>query len=187
MKKGRSLKQSLGLLCGLIAAACAVLYSITLVYVLETAENKLMASVMDDMLQTVVTADILQGKPPRLDQVTRLYIEGDPTRQIPELFKNYPQGYTEFTDGEDLHTYTKIIDGKRYVLTRHQGNFEIWERHLFRIGVVGFLLLIAICSFVGWYLGRKLLSPLGQLTKEAVRAEGLNLHGRNFQGLLAGQ
>lgn len=87
MKKGRSLKQSLGLLCGLIAAACAVLYSITLVYVLETAENKLMASVMDDMLQTVVTADILQGKPPRLDQVTRLYIEGDPTRQIPELFK----------------------------------------------------------------------------------------------------
>ena len=71
MKKGRSLKQSLGLLCGLIAAACAVLYSITLVYVLETAENKLMASVMDDMLQTVVTADILQGKPPRLDQVTR--------------------------------------------------------------------------------------------------------------------
>lgn len=91
MKKGRSLKQSLGLLCGLIAAACAVLYSITLVYVLETAENKLMASVMDDMLQTVVTADILQGKPPRLDQVTRLYIEGDPTRQIPELFKNYPR------------------------------------------------------------------------------------------------
>ena len=90
MKKGRSLKQSLGLLCGLIAAACAVLYSITLVYVLETAENKLMASVMDDMLQTVVTADILQGKPPRLDQVTRLYIEGDPSRQIPELFKNYP-------------------------------------------------------------------------------------------------
>ena len=87
MKKGRSLKQSLGLLCGLIAAACAVLYSITLVYVLETAENKLMASVMDDMLQTVVTADILQGKPPRLDQVTRLYIEGDPTRQIPELLK----------------------------------------------------------------------------------------------------
>ena len=77
MKKGRSLKQSLGLLCGLIAAACAVLYSITLVYVLETAENKLMASVMDDMLQTVVTADILQGKPPRLDQVTRLYIEGE--------------------------------------------------------------------------------------------------------------
>lgn len=68
-------------------------------------------------------------------------------------------GYTEFTDGEDLHTYTKIINGKRYVLTRHQGNFEIWERHLFRIGVVGFLLLIAICSFVGWYLGRKPLSP----------------------------
>ena len=180
MKKGLSLKQSLGVLCGLIAASCAVLYSITLVYVLETAENKLMASVMDDMLQTVVTADILQGKPPRLDQVTRLYIEGDPTRQIPELFKNYPQGYTEFTDGEDLHTYTKIIDGKRYVLTRHQGNFEIWERHLFRIGVVGFLLLIAICSFVGWYLGRKLLSPLGQLTKEAVRAEGLIQNGKIY-------
>lgn len=172
MTKGRSLKQSLGMLCGVIAAACAVLYSITLVYVLETAESKLMASVMDDMLQTVVTADILQGKPPRLDQVSRLYIEGDPSREIPDLFRHNPQGYTEFTDGEDLHTYTKIINGKRYVLTRHQGNFEIWERHLFRIGVVGFLLLIAICSFVGWYLGRKLLSPLGQLTKEAVRAEG---------------
>lgn len=79
MTKGRSLKQSLGMLCGVIAAACAVLYSITLVYVLETAESKLMASVMDDMLQTVVTADILQGKPPRLDQVSRLYIEGDPS------------------------------------------------------------------------------------------------------------
>lgn len=82
MTKGRSLKQSLGMLCGVIAAACAVLYSITLVYVLETAESKLMASVMDDMLQTVVTADILQGKPPRLDQVSRLYIEGDPSREI---------------------------------------------------------------------------------------------------------
>lgn len=42
MTKGRSLKQSLGMLCGVIAAACAVLYSITLVYVLETAESKLM-------------------------------------------------------------------------------------------------------------------------------------------------
>ena len=81
MKRGRSLKQSLGMLCGVIAAACAVLYSITLVYVLETAESKLMASVMGDMLQTVVTADI-------------------------------------------LHTYTKIINGKRYVLTRHQGNLR---------------------------------------------------------------
>ena len=180
MTKGRSLKQSLGMLCGVIAAACAVLYSITLVYVLETAESKLMASVMDDMLQTVVTADILQGKPPRLDQVSRLYIEGDPSREIPNLFRHNPQGYTEFTDGEDLHTYTKIINGKRYVLTRHQGNFEIWERHLFRIGVVGFLLLIAICSFVGWYLGRKLLSPLGQLTKEAVRAEGLIQNGKIY-------
>lgn len=180
MTKGRSLKQSLGMLCGVIAAACAVLYSITLVYVLETAESKLMASVMDDMLQTVVTADILQGKPPRLDQVSRLYIEGDPSREIPDLFRHNPQGYTEFTDGEDLHTYTKIINGKRYVLTRHQGNFEIWERHLFRIGVVGFLLLIAICSFVGWYLGRKLLSPLGQLTKEAVRAEGLIQNGKIY-------
>ena len=180
MTKGRSLKQSLGMLCGVIAAACAVLYSITLVYVLETAESKLMASVMDDMLQTVVTADILQGKPPRLDQVSRLYIEGDPSREIPDLFRHNPRGYTEFTDGEDLHTYTKIINGKRYVLTRHQGNFEIWERHLFRIGVVGFLLLIAICSFVGWYLGRKLLSPLGQLTKEAVRAEGLIQNGKIY-------
>ena len=105
---------------------------------------------------------------------------GETCSEICELFKNYPQGYTEFTDGEDLHTYTKIIDGKRYVLTRHQGNFEIWERHLFRIGVVGFLLLIAICSFVGWYLGRKLLSPLGQLTKEAVRAEGLIQNGKIY-------
>lgn len=69
MKRGRSLKQSLGMLCGVIAAACAVLYSITLVYVLETAESKLMASVMGDMLQTVVTADILPGKPPRLDHI----------------------------------------------------------------------------------------------------------------------
>lgn len=94
MKKGRSLKQSLGMLCGVIAAACAVLYSITLVYVLETAESKLMASVMDDMLQTVVTADILQGKPQRLDQVSRLYIEGDPSREIPDLFRHNPQGYT---------------------------------------------------------------------------------------------
>lgn len=90
MTKGRSLKQSLGMLCGVIAAACAVLYSITLVYVLETAESKLMASVMDDMLQTVVTADILQGKPPRLDQVSRLYIEGDPSREIPDLFRHNP-------------------------------------------------------------------------------------------------
>ena len=121
MKKGRSLKQSLGLLCGLIAAACAVLYSITLVYVLETAENKLMASVMDDMLQTVVTADILQGKPPRLDQVTRLYIEGDPTRQIPELFKNYPQGYTEFTDGEDTETYQYDDFGQMTSYTKNDG------------------------------------------------------------------
>ena len=130
MKKGRSLKQSLGLLCGLIAAACAVLYSITLVYVLETAENKLMASVMDDMLQTVVTADILQGKPPRLDQVTRLYIEGDPTRQIPELFKNYPQGYTEFTDGEDLHTYTKIIDLGTASFPNRRGRISSFNRYL---------------------------------------------------------
>ena len=124
MKRGRSLKQSLGMLCGVIAAACAVLYSITLVYVLETAESKLMASVMGDMLQTVVTADILQGKPPRLDQVSRLYIEGDPSREIPDTFRHNPQGYTEFTDGADLHTYTKIINGKRYVLTRHQGNLR---------------------------------------------------------------
>ena len=33
---------------------------------------------------------------------------------------------------------------------------------------------------MGWYLGRKLLSPLGQLTKEAVRAEGLIQNGKIY-------
>lgn len=180
MKKRKSLKKSLGILCGTIAALCAVLYSATLFYVLHTAESKLMASTMDDMLTTVVTYDVLLGKPPRLDQASRLYIEGDRAHDIPAVFKNFPLGYTEFTDGEDLHTYSKVINGKRYLLTRHQGNFEVWERRLFLAGILGFLALIAVCFSLGYFLARRMISPLDTLTKEANQAEDLIKNGRIY-------
>ena len=102
MKKGRSLKQSLGLLCGLIAAACAVLYSITLVYVLETAENKLMASLMDDMLQE---GDVHENERPVQHSVV-------------------------FQTAEDMDSFKNEVINKGFVITRGDEDLELIVLHI---------------------------------------------------------
>ena len=180
MNKRITLRRKIGYLCAAIAAISAILYSASLFYVLHSAESRLMASVMDDMIDNVVVYDIKHGRPPRLDSLTRLYIEGDPRYPIPQVFANLDPGYQEYTTGEDLHLYTKFIDGKRYVLTRHQGDFEVWEKRLLAIGIVFFILLVFDSGFCGWFFSRKLLSPLAALTHEAQRAERLIQNGRVY-------
>lgn len=186
MNKRITLRRKIGYLCAAIAAVSAILYSACLLYVLHSAESRLMASVMDDMIDNVVVYDIKHGRPPRLDSLTRLYIEGDERYPIPPVFADFSPGYHEYTTGEDLHIYTKFIDGRRYVLTRHQGDFEIWERRLFATGVFLFIFLVFASGFCGWFFSRRLLSPLATLTNEAKRAERLIQNGRVYSEQIFG-
>jgi signal transduction histidine kinase len=100
---------------------------------------------------------------PRLDQFSRLYIAEDPVHDIPERFAGIPDGYSEYTSGEDLHIFVKTIDNKKYVLTRSQYEFEKWERKLFLKGLF-ILFAISLVSFgLGFWMAKRPFRPIDRL------------------------
>ena len=139
-----------------------LIYSCCMIYILLEAEAQLMTSAMESMLTETIDDDLSYGAPPRLDPFSRLYIEHDTKYEIPERFRNLPEGYSEYTDGEDLHVFVKTINGKKYIMTRSQDEFENWERHLFFTGLALLSAIVLISLALGLWMAQTILPPAGQ-------------------------
>lgn len=171
MRKPWSLKKLIAVSISLTIIVIAIIYSSLLYFIVHSAEHQLMGSTMSSILNGIMTYDISQGQSPRLDHFSRLYIEGDPTRPIPDAFKNLPLGYVEVVRGEDLHVYSMMYDGKRVVLTRNQELFETWEQGVF-LGIFIFFVALVFFSFIfSHWLSKRMLKPLDRLTIKAAEAE----------------
>ena len=121
---------------------------------------------MESTLTAIVANDLAQDKPPRLDQYSRLYVAEDPVYGIPARFSGLPDGYSEYTDGEDLHIFVKEIGDKRYILTRNQDEFENWERKLFLKGLILLSAIGMISLGLGFWMVKHSFRPMDRLLDE---------------------
>lgn len=161
-----TIKTRIAVFYALTVLAIGIIYSGCLMYVVFETETQLMSSTMDSMVTEIVNNDLAHGKPPRLDQFSRFYIAEDPVHDIPERLAGIPDGYSEYTSGEDLHIFAKTINNKKYVLTRSQHEFEKWERKLFLKGLF-ILFAISLVSFgLGFWMAKRSFQPIDRLMNE---------------------
>lgn len=180
MRKEWSLKKLIAISISLTIICIALIYTGLIYMTIHSAENQLMGSAMSSTLNGIMTYDISQGQHPRLDQFSRLYIEDDPVRPIPEAFKDLPLGYVEVVKGEDLHVYSMLYNGKRVVLTRNQELFESWEIKVFIGILVFFAALVCFSFFFAHWLSKRLLKPLDRLTLKAAEADKALQNGQIY-------
>lgn len=166
MKWYQTIKTRFALFYAATALVLGIIYSGCMVYIQLNTEAQLMTSTMDSMLMEIVEEDIQKGKVPRLDSLSAVYIQGDSVRPIPRQFRNIPDGYSEFTDDEELHVYAKTINGKQYVLTRLQEDFENWEHQQFIKGLILLGIVMFISFGLGFYAIRHSFRPLDRLMSE---------------------
>ncbi len=169
------------------ALVIGLIYSCCMIYILLEAEAQLMTSAMESMLEETVDDDLSNGASPRLDPFSHLYIEHDATYEIPERFRNLPEGYSEYTKDEDLHIFVKTINGKKYIMTRSQDEFENWERQLFFTGLALLSAIVLISLALGLWMARQSFRPLDKLLDETRRLNQALKEGRLDTESFSGQ
>ena len=160
------------------ALVIGLIYSCCMIYILLEAEEQLMTSAMESMLMETIDDDLSYGDPPRLDPFSHLYIEHDATYEIPERFRNLPDGYSEYTNGEDLHIFVKTVNGKKYIMTRSQDEFENWERQLFLNGLALLSVIVLVSLALGLWMAKQSFHPLDKLLDETRRLNQALKEGR---------
>ena len=169
------------------ALVIGLIYSCCMIFILLEAEAQLMTSTMESMLMETIQDDLSNGNPPELDSFSHLYIEHDAIYEIPERFRNLPSGYSEYTDGEDLHIFVSVVDGKKYVLTRSQYEFENWERQLFIEGIALLSAIVLVTLVLGFWIARRSFRPMDLLLDETRRLNRALKEGRLEAGSFSGQ
>lgn len=163
----KTLRSQFIFLCASMTLIFGVIFGLGFMWLVSSVECRLMGSVMKSDIESAVFYDISRGEAPRVDQFSRLYIEGDKVRDVPERFKSLKEGYSEYLDGEDLHVYKETIDGKVYVLTRQQGEFETWEQGLFTHMALLFTALIALLVSLSVFIANRAARPAQKLVRES--------------------
>lgn len=166
MKWYQTIKARFALFYAVTALVLGIIYSGCMVCLQLNTESQLMTSTMDSMLVEAVEQKIQKGKDPKMDALSAIYIKDDPIRPIPKRFKNIPDGYSEYTDDEELHVYAKTINGKRYILIRLQEDFEDWEHQQFIKGLVLLGLVMLVAFILGFYVIQHSFKPLDRLMAE---------------------
>jgi signal transduction histidine kinase len=166
-----SVKGKFSLLFACLAFVITAVYSIAVVLILFSAEKLLMSSYMESTLDGIIHYDLNQGNSPRLDQFSRLYVEGDPVRPIPERLLTLKDGYTEIFGDEDLHVFQMRVSGRKYVLTRYQGDFEEWEQEIWIYGSILFIVLLVTALLFGHFLAKRAVGPITKLAGETKKLE----------------
>ncbi len=187
MKWFQTIKAKFALFYAITALVLAALYSGCMIYIQLNTEAMLMTSTLDSILMESIDDDLAKGEQPKLDALTELYIENDPIRPIPYQFKNLPEGYSEYIDDEELHVYIKTVNGKRYVLTRLQEDFENWEHQQLMRGIILLGVVMLIAFGIGFWAIRKSFEPLDRLLIETRGLERKLQEGIFDDRLFSGQ
>lgn len=176
----KTIKSQFVFLFVFIVALISLCYSGASYFLLHSAEKQLMGMSMENDLRGIYHYDIMQKLPPRVDQYSRLYIEGDPVRDIPPQYQSLPEGYSEYLNGEELHIFKQTLGGKVYILTTNQGDFENWERTVYLVGGIIFIALLGLAALLGWYFSKLMLNPISKLVKESEAMERDLMSGRIY-------
>ncbi|MBX9764925.1 MAG: HAMP domain-containing histidine kinase [Pseudomonadaceae bacterium] len=151
------------------------LFSLSIVAVVHFIEEDLVSDELDRELSKVLLEDIQQGRPPRLDSMTRFFSSEHAHYKIPEQFSDLSAGFNEVVDGADAYyVFSRKENGQTYLLAQEQHEFEAHEQALFDVVLAGFLLTVVGAWGLGLIMARKVMAPLSRLAQQVRHRDQLH-------------
>lgn len=177
MKSKQPLATRLVIAFVLMTVIVGGVFSLGIVAVVHSIEERLVSEELQRQLETVVAQDLPNGRAPRLDSATQFYALGSEQYPVPKQVRKQPTGFSELVLNEDeaYYIYSQEIDGQRYFLQQEQNEFEERERILFRVVLGGFLLSVMAAWLLGLIMARKVISPVERLARQVLHRDQLNL------------
>src|SRR5690606_36202446 len=90
-----------------------------------------------------------------------------------DLLRLGPGFHEVFRGDRAYHGFVQQVDGRKYVLLQDQSGFEDREQLLFAVVLVGFVLSLALSGLLGWLLARKVIEPVGRLSRQVRQPDQL--------------
>ncbi len=170
LKKNQQLSRRIIVAFVLMAAVISALFSVGVIVVVKVVESQLLSNTLHDDL-TLAMARYSEGRDLDLLPGSRFY--HDNTDQVdewnapPDWLKNLNTGFHEvFRDGEAFHALVYQQGDEKFLFLRDQTNFERRERALFLIVVAGFVLSVVAAWVLGYFLARRIMSPVSRLAQQ---------------------
>lgn len=143
------------------------IFSLGIVAIVHQIEEHLVTEDMYRELHTIIDNNLRNNLPLRLDADTRFFASNVSGYEIPAGLAGTPEGFSEFFDGERaFYVFAQTINGRRYLLTQDQHEFEAHEQVLFDVVLAGFVLSVLGAWGLGWLMARKAMMPVSRLARQ---------------------
>ena len=151
----------------LMTALVSGVFSVGIVAAVYFVEMHLVSTDLKGELNYVLNEEAGQNRLLRLDSDTHFFASDDPDHPIPEQYTGLKEGFSEVFEGDDAYyAYVLQRDGKTYMLTQSQQDFEARERSLFAIVAAGFVLTMLGAWALGMGTARRIMAPVSRLAQQ---------------------
>lgn len=141
--------------------------SLCIVLVIHFLEQEIILGTLDETMNRVLVDDYWQGKAPRLNTDTRLFVSDDPEYAIPAQFSQAREGFSEVLNKDGSYwVYARHTGERRYLLVQDQSEFESHEQTLLHVLFAGFLLTVASAYVLGKISAKKVMAPIRRLAEQ---------------------
>lgn len=170
MKKNQQLSRRIIVAFVLMAAVISALFSVGIVVVVQVVERQLLSNTLHDDL-TLAMARYSEGRDLGLLPGSRFYHEkidqADEWNAPPDWLKGLHSGFHEvFRDGQAFHALVYKQGNEKFLFLRDQTDLEKREQALYLIVFAGFLLSVFIAWILGYFLARRIMSPVSRLAQQ---------------------
>lgn len=170
MKKKQQLSRRIIVAFVLMAAIISALFSVGIVVVVQVVERQLLSNTLHDDL-TLAMARYSEGRDLGLLPGSRFYHEKidqhDEWNAPPNWLKGLHSGFHEvFRDGQAFHALVYKQGDEKFLFLRDQTDLEKREHALYLIIFSGFLLSVFAAWVLGYFLARRIMSPVSRLAQQ---------------------
>ncbi|HNI36922.1 MAG TPA: HAMP domain-containing sensor histidine kinase [Pseudomonadales bacterium] len=170
MKKNQQLSRRIVVAFVLMAAVISALFSVGIVVVVQVVEHQLLSNTLHDDL-TLAMARYSEGRELNLLPGSSFYHEKndheDQWNAPPEWLKDLSTGFHEvFRDGQAYHALVYKQGDEKFLFLRDQTNLERREQALYLIVAAGFLVSVIVAWILGYFLARRIMSPVSRLAQQ---------------------
>ncbi len=142
-------------------------FSLSLILVADTVENYFISRELESRLNAILKKNLGFECPVRANESYFYYAENMLDHAIPEKFSKADDGFSEIKDGSrSYYVYAQVVDGKRYLLAREQGEHDIRKGILIGAVVVCFFLAMLASWGIGRIVAKKVMVPVSLLAKQ---------------------
>lgn len=147
-------------------AIVVIIYGMAMGQSTEFMEENLISDMLAEELD-VSLEELDGGSIPKLPVSMSLYSDDPRLEPIPAPYRDVKPGFTEFVNDDSSFVYQVSHNGYTYTLVRDQYDFEKSEQ-AFNLIIFLSSMLVLICGsiFSWWWIKRRVMQPVMQLTAE---------------------